>query len=459
MRMNKCHREKGRTAGHLALGAFVLSLTTAISGPIVSPAHATEKPPVSLSAELAHTVLKEGESTKTYLRISLAGATSQNTAERTPANIAIVIDRSGSMRGERIAGAREAAKLALGRLRPGDFAALVVFNNQIGVPIEASPADDIANFDAIIDRLDAMGTTALYGGVETGVDQVLRYLEPHRVNRVILLSDGQANVGPSSPHEIAGLGRKAAGEGISITTIGLGLDYHEDLMSQLALASDGNHAFVEHPDDLVRIFDLEFGDVLSVVAQNARIQMSFPDGIRPLRALGREAKIDGQTVSLDLRQIYAGQEKYLMLEVEIDASAARGEPEAAHISAEFVDTLTRQPQRLEARPVLAFSSDDVRIKAARNPDVLAAAAAQIATSQSELAVSLRDAGKVEAAVTVLRDNAAYLAEQARVLAAPELDAMAKENLDDANSVSGAEWDRQRKDMRARQHREKTQQAY
>jgi Ca-activated chloride channel family protein len=447
------------TASALAIGALHVVLTALILGALACPARAADEPPVSLTADLAQGVLKTGESATTYLRISLSGATSQNTAARTPANIALVIDRSGSMRGERIAQAREAAKLALGRMRPGDFAALVVFNNQIDVPIKAGPADDMADFAAIIDQLNAMGTTALYGGVAEGIDQVRRFLEPYRVNRVILLSDGQANVGPSSPREIAGLGREAASEGISITTIGLGLDYHEDLMSQLALASDGNHAFVEHPDDLVEIFDLEFGDVLSVVAQNASIQITFPEGIRPLRALGREALIEGQTARLDLRQIYAGQEKYLLLEVEIDASAAQGEREAAHVTAEFVDTLSRQPQRIEARPLLAFSGDAAQIEAARNPKVLAAAAAQIATSRSELAVTLRDSGKMDEAEALLRDNAAYLANQASILAAPELGVMAQENLDDAASVSGADWDRQRKDMRARQHRGKTQQAY
>ena len=113
------------------------------------------------------------------------------------------------------------------------------------------------------------------------------------MNRVILLSDGQANVGPKSATELGELGMSLGKEGISVTTIGLGAGYNEDLMANLAGYSDGNHAFVENAEDLVRIFNYEFGDVLSVVAQDLVIRIQLMDGVRPMRLLGRDGEILG----------------------------------------------------------------------------------------------------------------------------------------------------------------------
>jgi Ca-activated chloride channel family protein len=437
-----------RIAAVLAL-AFFVSLGVARAGDA----------PVELDARFSQSVLQNGETTRTFLRVGLRGVRPPEETARTPANIALVIDKSGSMQGAKIADAREAALMALGRLTGEDTLAVVAFNHDVDVVLPATSASDLPNMRRAIRNIRAGGRTALYAGVETGIDEVLSFIDPYAVNRVILLSDGLANVGPTSPDRIAALGREAAGEGISITTIGLGLGYNEDLMTRLALNSDGNHAFVEHPDDLVGIFNKEFGDVFSVVGQGAEIEIEFPDGIRPLRTLGRPAEIDGRRVSFDLRQIYGGQEKYLLVEVEIASDAAQSPLKAADISARYTDMRTKDAATLEDSLTLTFSDDAEKIEASRDKDVLSAATMQIATARSEQAVKLRDSGRVEEAKKLLQDNAAYLKEQARALAAPALEGMAEEQARDAEAITSGDWVRQRKDMRSRQYKGKTQQSY
>src|SRR5690606_7337943 len=121
-----------------------------------------------------------------------------------------------------------------------------------------------------------------------------RHSEDRRfVNRVILLSDGLANVGPSSPEELGRLGTALVRDGISVTTIGLGLGFNEDLMTRLARCSDGNTYFVEHSGDLPGIFASELGDVLNVVARQVTIEIEFPSGVRPLNFVGRDGMIRG----------------------------------------------------------------------------------------------------------------------------------------------------------------------
>ena len=131
---------------------------------------------------------------------------------------------------------------------------------------------------------------------------------------MILLSDGLANVGPSSPGDLAELGASWR-EGISVSTIGLGLDYNEDLMQRFAAASDGNHVFVERPCDLAEIFDREFGDALSVSARDITIIIECKAGFTPKRILGRDGTISGDKITLKLNQLQAANERYVVVEL------------------------------------------------------------------------------------------------------------------------------------------------
>ena len=177
------------------------------------------------------------------------------------------------------------------------------------------------------------GSTAIHAGVLQGAAEVAKFKEPRRLNRVVLLSDGQANIGPVRPEEFALLGRALLTQGISVSTIGLGLGYNEDLMLQLARASDGNHAFAREPTDLVQIFNKEFDDVLGSCAQTVSVDIELKPGVRAVRALSRDGLIEGQRAQFTLNQVYAATEHYVLLEVEIDkapasrrrAGAGRGE--------------------------------------------------------------------------------------------------------------------------------------
>src|SRR5690606_15512664 len=133
--------------------------------------------------------------------------------------------------------------------------------------------------EAKIRAITPRGMTALYGGVNQGAAEIRKHLDGTFVHRVLLLSDGIANVGPSAPADLERLGQALARENIAVTTIGVGLDYNEDLMTRLARASDGNTYFVEASQDLPRILAAELGDVLNVFARQVVIRIQFSDGV------------------------------------------------------------------------------------------------------------------------------------------------------------------------------------
>jgi Ca-activated chloride channel homolog len=426
------------------------------------PLSAAQAASVTLKAGFAQPVMQEGEGGRVYLRVSLEGLEPEGEGKRVPANIVLVIDKSGSMQGARIEQAKEAALMAVDRLSGKDVLGVVAYSDDAKVLSPTRHLRNASDVRADIRRLRADGRTALHAGVNMGIRELKEFVDPHAVNRIILLSDGLANVGPSSPKELEALGREAAQANITVSTIGLGLGYNEDLMTKLALASDGNHAFVEDPEDLADIFNEEFGDVFAAIGSGVDIIIECPDGFRPMRALGREAKIEGQKVRLDMNKIYGKQEKYVVLELEADKTRAKGEPQAAKVEVNYTDLTTKEKKSLAGRAEVRFTRDASEAKASVNGEVMSSVARQVATETNEKAVSLRDSGKVEEAKKLLKENADYLNRQAGSLppaAAAPLRDLSKKNEVDAENLSGENWERQRKSMRAQQYKDKTQQKY
>jgi Ca-activated chloride channel family protein len=361
---------------------------------------------IKLEAKLAQPVMKDGAAQRNYLRIGLQGCKPEPNRNRTPVNVAFVIDRSGSMSGLRIAQAREAAIMAVNRLLPTDIASVVIFDQTVDVLVPAQEVSNPGMFIDAIGRVWARGETAIHAGVLMGAAEVRKHKDARRLNRVVLLSDGQANVGPTRPDEFAQLGRALLDAGISVTTIGLGLGYNEDLMLKLARASDGNHAFAREPSDLVQIFDKEFDDVLGSCAQTVSIDIELKPGIRAVRALSRDGKIDGQTAQFKMNQVYAATEHYVLLEVELDKELAiAGEQALGMVKVAYTQPDTGAGRQLDAAISARFSASDQEVVASVDPKVSEAIVEQVTRARSEQAIELRDQGKFEEARQLFMLNA------------------------------------------------------
>ncbi len=376
----------------------------ALANLVATPAYATQ--PITLDARLAQPVMKDGAAHKNYLRVALKGCQPEPKETRTPVNVAFVIDRSGSMSGERIVQAREAAIMAVRRLQPDDIASLVVFDTRADVLIPARKVADPALFVDTIRRIGLGGSTAIYDGLGKARGEVLANLDPKRLNRIVLLSDGQANVGPSRPGDFAQLGRALLGEGISVSTIGLGLDYNEDLMLQLALASDGNHAFARDPSDLIQIFNREFNDVLAACAQTVSIDIELKAGVKAVKALSRDATIEGGKAQFRLNQVYAATEHYVLLEVELDKGlAVAGEHDLGIVRVAYTEAKSGGQLTLDTAIRARFTASEAEAKASADAKVGEAVVEQAARWRAREAVRLRDEGKLEEARALILQNA------------------------------------------------------
>ena len=265
--------------------------------------HAEPIKQIQVRSELSSPIILEGNPEANYLKISLTGQ-KVDTNKRVPLNLAIVIDRSGSMGGDRIEKAREAAIFAVNLLNEEDTLSIVAYDNEAEVIVPASKVKDKQKIIQLINKnVIAGGGTALFAGLSKGIKQVENQLTKDKVNRIILLSDGQANVGPSSVNELSELAIIAAKKNIAITTMGIGSGYNELLMSSIASYSDGNHVFVNNSSELENVFVHEFTDVMSTVAQDVVITIQLKEGVKPVRLLGRDGVIKGNQVTVDRKSV------------------------------------------------------------------------------------------------------------------------------------------------------------
>ncbi len=416
---------------------------------------------VKLDAQLGQSAVVAADGKHVYLRISLEGLALASDRKRAAANVGLVIDRSGSMEDDnKIGKARDGATMALERLNEDDVASVVAFNHNVDVLLPAQHVTDHGRISRVIEKLTADGNTALYAGTEEGLRQVTKYLDRGRVNRLILISDGLANVGPSTPQEVAALGMKAAAKGISITTIGLGLGYNEDLMTKLAYASDGNHAFVERSDQLVDIFNKEFGDVLSVVAHDLIIRIDCHKGFKPMRLLGREAEIKDGVVTFHLNQLYGKQQKYAVLELEVPRGASAGDLSVADVELSYsaFGETKRSTDRSQVSVRITPKAEDEQ--ASLNPAVMGEITTQLANEVHEEAVRMRDIGQVDEAKKLLNGYATQLDQQAASSGVAAAAPIAKQFRSDADKLGDeANWNKTRKAMKASEHKTKTMQSY
>jgi len=405
---------------------------------------------IAVEARLGQTVMKAGETQRNYIRIAVNGCEREK-VDRPPVNIALVIDRSGSMQGLRIAQAQEAAISALKRLDKNDIASVVIFDDRIDVLV---PAQQVVDHNMYIDRIrqvSARGSTAIHAGVMQGAEEVRKFKDKNRLNRILLLSDGLANVGPSKPDDFDRLGAELLTEGISVSTIGLGLQYNEDLMAKLARASDGNHAFVSEPADLIQIFNREFDDVLASCAQTVSIDVDMRPGVKLVRSLSRDGSVTGQHANFRMNQVYQATEHYVLLEVELDKSVAASDGPQDLGTVRVAYTQDGTERRLEAGISGRFSASDQEVKAGRDGTVLESVVEQTTRERAKTAIELRDKGKINEAQALFKQNAAEI--NAYTAAAPATSARIQSLQKEYDAIatqpaaSPSQWNAQRKSLK------------
>jgi Ca-activated chloride channel family protein len=330
------------------------------------------------------------------------------------------------MSGEKIERAKDAAIEALRRLGSADIFSLVMYDHNVETVVPAQSAANSEWIEARIRRIQAGGNTALFGGVSQGASEVRKHMTERYIHRIILLSDGLANVGPSSPEELGRLGSALIKEGIAVTTVGVGTDYNEDLMTRLSQNSDGNSYFAKNSRDLPDIFAKELGDVLNVAAKRIRIVIEFDGDVIPVEIIGREGRIRGRTVEISLNQLYGGLEKFALVKVQVPAGRSGTSRDIAVARVLYEDALDNAEATAGARVSARFSSDSSEVARSVNVTVQRHYVFNMDAIAQDDAIAKADQGKLKEATLALRDSARQLKEAAVALKDASLKGRAEE---------------------------------
>ena len=358
---------------------------------------------VSCRVEPDYAVRLADKAGEAYVKVTLA-ADKVAAANRPSVNLAIVLDRSGSMGGDKIVKAREAACEAIRRLDAKDIVSVVAYDNRNEVIV---PAQYVTEKEAIIARINSIqpcGSTALFDGVSAGAAELKKFKGKCEISRVLLLSDGQANVGPSSADELGRYGALLMKEGIAVSTVGLGVGYNEDLMTRLSQKSDGNSYFVDKTDDLPRVFASELGDVLSVAATKVALKVKFGVGFTPVALIGRDGRILDGVVTIDLNQLYGGQEKYVIVKCDAAPGAVGSAREIANAEVTYLDPKDEKSKTVTGVGTVTYSADAAAVSASVNKAVVRERALNENAMRTEEALRLADRGDFKAAEALIRSN-------------------------------------------------------
>ena len=327
--------------------------------------------------------------------------------KRVPLNISVVIDRSGSMQGEKMEFARKAAKDIIDKLKEEDFVSIVVYDNDVEV---IQPAIHPINKDAIkikIDQIAPRGSTNLWGGSEVGYYQVQDKYKPGFINRVLLISDGLVNQGITSAKAIKmNVQRFKDENGITISTFGVGLDYNEVLMTDMAEAGAGNYYFIDAADKMALMFDKELNGLLSVAAQNAELIIKLPKGIKIEKAYPLKYEEKGEEVSIKFRDLFSEETKGILLKFTMKDDVKSVLKFICTIS--YIDVSTGQKKSLINENTLSPVKNVDAYVTHFNKAVLEQTVLFTANENMEKAMMEADMGNYDKAFEVLKANRFYL---------------------------------------------------
>jgi Ca-activated chloride channel family protein len=308
-----------------------------------------------LEGRLGHTRLLADRENESFLFLNVTAEQAAAAASR-PLNLAVVLDRSGSMKGQGLENARAAASGMVQRLREGDVVSVVTYNSttQIVVPPTTIDASSRERVISALNGITAQGDTCISCGIDAGVE-LLRQ-RSGMVDRLLLLSDGEATTGV---RDVEGFRRIAAGVrrfGAAISSIGVDVDYNERIMAAVAQESNGRHYFVERPSELIKVFDDGLASLVKTVGKGAELAVDLGPGVEVEQVLDRTFRREGNRLFVQLGDFAAGEQKTLLAKLRIPRGATGVRP-VAGVKLSYDDLKIGRRGECEGNLSVALTSD------------------------------------------------------------------------------------------------------
>jgi Ca-activated chloride channel homolog len=237
---------------------------------------------MNIGVEADRTLVRTAASSTRYALLTFTAPEAVSSKARAPIHVAFVLDRSGSMCGEKIRLAREAVVQALRMLRSTDRFAVVTYDDRIDVVVQSTEASGEAIRNAVtqVERIEVRGSTDLGGGWLKGCEEIAAHQRGGEVSRCVLLTDGLANRGITDRDDLARHAGELRARGITTTTVGLGADFDERLLEAMSHAGGGHFYFIERAVQIADCLTSELGETLEIVSRGTVVSVRPDPGVR-----------------------------------------------------------------------------------------------------------------------------------------------------------------------------------
>jgi Ca-activated chloride channel family protein len=378
-----------------------------------------------------------------YAELRLTGLAPEGTVPRSPVALAVVLDHSGSMSGEKMRQAEEAVVALLSRMHDEDYLSVIVYDDSAEILQPLAPVSALrASLPSLIRGVSADGGTNIPLGIDLGVS-ALASAPSGLVRRLVLMSDGIDGSGQSLAAIEAQISTRAS-DRLTTSALGIGIDYDERFMNGVAEAGRGNYAFLEREDQLAPFLTRELEQATSTVADSVVASIDLPAGLSLVRAHGAVAEQSGSTVRIPIGTLFAGERRKVVLHLSSTAGAV-GTSVATAVQLDY-RTRDSAPHVLSGIASVARVATDTEVASARDEEIWGDAVATVLDAQQDDALTAWREGRRADALAMTDANLAALAsaQHAAPRAAPMLAARAQSRTeeralyeaDSADSASG-----------------------
>lgn len=422
-------------AGGLALMALVLATpeptSAATTGPnapkpIIKTTPVDPLPPVPVTSSdgslrmqgrLSHPVVAVGQS-DIFMTVDVTGVTVEG-SERAAVNLALVIDRSGSMADEdKIGHAKRAARQLVAQLREGDRLAIVHYGSDVRFlgSLHAT-AENKQRMLRYINQIEDDGGTNIGAGLQSGRAQLTPHLGEFKVNRLILLSDGQPTEGVTSQSGLLSISRGIRQSGVTVSSIGLGSDFNENVMQGIAENGAGAYGYLSDATKLAGIFAKDLQQAGTTVARNVELSFQLPDGVELADVLGYRFSQAGRSVRVTLPDFSASQAERVVAKLRVRSSVAGQSVDVAKLDLQYTDTLAEKAASSKALLAAMVTEKREEVALRRDKEATVYASRAMAAKNLERAADQLAQGNRERAQELMDENKAVFSEAA-VVAGP-----------------------------------------